>query len=441
MAQGTLQPKEYDVLPGVTLTVLPTDRFKVGMLSLCFALPFSREQATARSLLMSVLRRGCVSYPTIADINRRLDELYATPYRAIDTTRAGVHYVGFGAELLDDRYVLDDMDLCGEVVSLISEMLFHPLMEKGILCERYVAQEKKNTLDHLRALQNQPGTYAMARFLDAFHENDPLSLPILNGAEARIGAQTPELLTEQWRDILRHGPMQCFYIGGMEPDRLVDCLRDMLSPYLDGLARELVPIKAACRTSPGWDGVRYVEEEGDQGQSHLILGFRTPVTLQSPDYFATMLCHELLGQSPISRLFVHVREAHSLCYSISSRYRMLQGEMTVACGISAENRERAEGAILEQIEVLKRGEWSEAEWLAAQKSLVGSCRQLEDSTRSLSDFYKVRLPLCPEHTPAEYVARFEAVTREEVMAAAEKLHLEMVYFRQGTGEDEEDGDD
>jgi hypothetical protein len=33
------------------------------------------------------------------------------------------------------------------------------------------------------------------------------------------------------------------------------------------------------------------------------------------------------------------------------------------------------------------------------------------------------------------------VTRREVMNAAEKLRLDMVYFRQGTGEDEEDGDD
>jgi predicted Zn-dependent peptidase len=343
--------------------------------------------------------------------------------------------------LLDERYLLDDMDLCGSVVSLMSEMLFSPWMENDCLCERYVAQEKKNTVDHLRALQNQPATYAMARFLDAFHENDSQSLPILEGAEERIGMLTPEVLTAQWKDILRHAPLQCFYIGGMEPDRLITCLRDALSPYLGSLLRELVPVHPACRPSPGWDGVHYVEEEGDRGQSHLIMGFRTPVTLQSPDYFATMLCHELLGQSPISRLFVHVREAHSLCYSISSRYRMLQGEVTVACGISAENREKAESAIMEQIEVLKRGEFTEAEWLAAKKSLIGSCRQLEDSTRSLSDFYKVRLPLCPDHTPAEYVARFENVTRREVMDAAEKLRLDMVYFRQGTGEDEEDGDD
>ena len=60
---------------------------------------------------------------------------------------------------------------------------------------------------------------------------------------------------------------------------------------------------------------------------------------------------------------------------------------------------------------------------------------MEDSARSLSDFYKVRLPLCPEHTPAGYVARFEAVTPCEVMDAAAKLRLDMVYFRRGTGEE------
>jgi len=442
MKTDTIRPQAYDVLPGVTLTVLPTDRFKVGMLSLCFALPFSRERASARSLLMAVLRRGCTSYPTIADVNRRLDELYATPYHVVDTTRAGCHYVGFGAELLDERYLLENMDLCGEVISLMSEMLFCPLTENGHLCERYVTQEKKNTINHLRAFQNQPATYAMARFLDAFHEDDPLTLPILDGAEERIEALTVEQLTQEWQSVLTGAPIQCFYIGGVAPERMVACLRDALSPYLNGLDYRPTAIHPSSHTMAGKGAVRCVEEEGDRGQSHLILGFRTPITLQSPDYFAMMMCHELLGQSPISRLFVHVREEHSLCYTISSRYLMLQGEMTVACGISAQNRELAQRAILEQIEVLERGEWTEAEWLAAKKSLIGSCRQLEDSTRSLSDFYKIRLALCPDHTPAEYIARFEAVTPEEVMDAASKLQLDMVYFRRGTGEEaQEDGED
>ena len=442
MENRAVQTQAYDVFPGVTLTVLPTDRFKVGMLSLSFALPFSKQDGTARSLLLSVLRRGCHRYPSIADINRWLDDLYATPYRVIDTTRAGVQYVGFGAELLDDRYIPEKLDLCGEVVSLMRDMLFDPLIdEDGRLCERYVAQEKKNAIDLLHSLQNEPSSYAYARFLDAFRCDDERRLPLLDGAEERLSCLTSECLTRVWRDMLRHAPLQCFYIGGMPPERLIACLKERLQPAFDAARRDVRDVNASCVALPCRKEARYLEEQGDGGQSHLILGFRSGITLLSPDYFAMMLCNELLGQSPISRLFVHVREAHSLCYSCSSRYSMLEGEVTVACGISAQNKERATDAILEQVDVLRRGEFTEAEWLAAKKSLIGGVRQLEDSTRGLANFYKIRLPLYPEHTIQMYMDRFEALKREDVMAAAQKLQLEMTYFRRGKGgargEDEE----
>ncbi len=444
MEQSNVQAKVYEVMPGVSLTVLPTDRFKVGMLSLSFVLPFSKDDAAARSLLLSVLRRGCETYPTIAEINRRLDDLYATPFRVIDSTRGGCQYIGFGAELLDDKYIPESMDLCTEVLSLIRDMLFHPLTERqGLLCERYVEQEKKNAIDLLHSLQNEPSSYAYARFLDVFRVEGTPNLPVLDGAEDRISALTTEGLTKAWQDLLRRAPMECFYIGGMDPERLVARLRAVLLPAFETIDRVFVPAPAACYPSASWGEVQKVEEQGDGGQSHLILGFRSGVTLQSPDYFAMMLCNELLGQSPISRLFVHVREAHSLCYSCSSRYRMMYGELTIACGISAENKERATTAILEQIEVLKRGDFSETEWLAARKSLIGGVRQLEDSTRGLSNFYKIRLPLCPDHSIDEYIERFEALTREDVMAAAERLKLDLIYFRRGNGGEgeEDDADD
>lgn len=440
MKQNSVQSNVYDIMPGVSLTVLPTDRFKVGMLSLSFVLPFSKEDAMARSLLLAVLRRGCEGYPTIAHINRRLDDLYATPYRVIDATRGGCQYLGFGAELLDEKYIPEPLDLCGEVLSLIRDMIFHPLMdENGLLCERYVSQEKKNAIDLLHSLRNEPSSYAYARFLDEFRTENAPNLPVLDGTEQRISCLTPERLTEVWRDVLKRAPLECFYIGAMPPEDLIARLRAVLQPIFETMDRSPVTPHPACYPAVSRGEVRHVEEQGEGGQSHLILGFRSEITLQSPDYFAMMMCHELLGQSPISRLFVHVREAHSLCYSCSSRYRMLYGELTVACGISAENKERATAAILEQIDVLKRGEFSEAEWLAARKSLIGGVRQLEDSTRGLSNFYKIRLPLCPDHSISEYIDRFERLTKEDVMAVAQRLHLDLIYFRRGTGgEGEED---
>ena len=46
------------LLPDVKLTVYPTDRFKVGLLSMSLLLPLETKMSPVRSLLFSVLRRG-----------------------------------------------------------------------------------------------------------------------------------------------------------------------------------------------------------------------------------------------------------------------------------------------------------------------------------------------------------------------------------------------
>ena len=445
MSTHASQLQTHEILPGVTLTVLPSDRFKVGSFSWAFTLPLCPEESYTRSLLLSVLRRGCESYPTLSHISRRLDELYATPYHVVDTVKGNCQYVGFSAELLENRYLLDDTDLCGEILSLMRDMLFCPLTDQnGLLCERYVEAEKKNAIDHLRSLQNHPSSYAMARFSDIFYENEPFRAR-LDGAEERIAAITAEQLTKTWRDMLCHAPVRCFYIGGMPPADVTERVRAMMLAAFEGIDRVVQSIEQRCRIPQAWDEVRRAEETGRVGQSHLILGWRSGVTVQSPDYYAMMLCHEILGLSPISLLFVHVREAHSLCYSCSSVYRIERGDIIVTCGISANNRALAEHAILEQIEVLQRGEFSEAEWQAAKKSLIGSCRQMSDSPRALYRYYELRALLGMQQTLEQSIACFDALTREQVIAAAQKLRLELVYFRRGTdGSDldvEEDASD
>ena len=93
-------PVRLGVLPGVTLMACPTDRFKVGLLSMTMPLPIKREDAPAATLLMSVLRRGTERYPTMEQINRRLDELYATPCNIRNGSTGQAQCLGFSVELL-----------------------------------------------------------------------------------------------------------------------------------------------------------------------------------------------------------------------------------------------------------------------------------------------------------------------------------------------------
>ena len=437
----TTAPREYELMDGVTLTVYPTDRFKVGLLSLSLLLPLERERSPVRTLLFSVLRRGNEAYPTLEAVNRRLDELYATPYRVRNRELGGYQCLGFSADLLGEQYLPEGTDLLGGVLSMMEQMLFHPLLEENRLTARYVDAEKKNTVDAIRSIKNHASAYAHAQLLERFYEGAQGG-HLLCGTEEEITAVSVDALTAQWHELLRTAPVRCFYVGPMEGEAVAARLGEMLTRAFAGIGcpRVVLPLVKGCLPMPCARATpQRFDTEHPSGQSHLLLGIRTGITCASPEFYAMMLCHEILGLSPISRLFVHVREKHGLCYSCASEYHIDRGDIIIRCGISEQNRETAERAILEQLDVMRCGEFDDAEWNAARKSLENSYRQVGDSTRSIANFYELRAVLGVDQTPASCRARFAALTREQVIAAAQHLTVDTVLFQRGT--DDEDGEE
>ena len=68
--------QRLELLPGVCLTAVQTDKIKTGCFSINFLRPMCREEASGNALIPSVLLRGSERYPDIPSISARLDELY-----------------------------------------------------------------------------------------------------------------------------------------------------------------------------------------------------------------------------------------------------------------------------------------------------------------------------------------------------------------------------
>ena len=434
------EPVVLTVLPGVTLMACPTDRFKVGLLSMTMPLPIRREDAPAASLLMSVLRRGTERYPSMELINRRLDELYATPCNIRNGSTGSAQCLGFSAELLGQRFLPDDTPLTEEVLSLIMQMLCHPIRDvDGLLNARYVEAEKKNISDAVRSLINRPSAYALSRFYDIFNEQYEHG-HLLCGSVAQIEAVTREQMAAVHERMLYRAPIRFFYIGNEDPQALAALLARTLE-------REL-PARFAAGASVAQENfrlpvlkaqsLRRVDEEMPVGQSHLILGYRTGIRLGDPEFYAMMLCNEILGSSPVSRLFTQVREERSLCYSCSSDYVIDRGDVIISCGIDKDSRDEAEQAILEQVEVMRTGAFTDAELEAARQLLLATYAQLTDSTKAIASFYTSRHLLDVTQTIDDCRAAFLTVTREQVVAAARKMMPDTVYFLRGTGATQEE---
>lgn len=422
-------PQVMQIGERMSLCLYPTEQFKAGTLSVSVVLPIERKSAYLTSLLWSVLLRGTEAYPTVSDINRRLDYLYGTELSVRNFYRGDCHIVGLSANLLGDSFLQagEEKTLPRDVLAVMEQILFHPVLDKnGLLDETYVESEKKLQCETVRAQKNQPHAYAGDRLRALMYENEPAGVAIY-GCEEEVMAVTPRMLTAHWREMLSRLQLSFFAVGGMDGTRLREAIWEIFGASMKAACEPPLSV-TPCTSQTVKRELRRVEEGLPIGQGHLMIGLRTDCTVRDDGFFACTVFNEMLGLSPVSRLFLNVREKLSLCYSCSSRYNAYKGAIQISCALENGNRERAEEEIFRQIEALAAGNFDEEELAAAKRSLCNAYRQLEDSATAIENYYFGRALAGVSLSPHECRERLLRVTREDVMAAAAACRTDTVFF-------------
>ncbi|MDF2568089.1 MAG: insulinase family protein, partial [Oscillospiraceae bacterium] len=131
--------------------------------------------------------------------------------------------------------------------------------------------------------------------------------------------------------------------------------------------------------------------------------------------------------TPFSRLFVNVREKMSLCYYCAARFDRVKGIMLVDCGVENENILKAKDEILNQLEVIKRGEFSDDEFNNTRLSLINSLKTVGDSAGSMEIWYLAQRCYGTENSPDDDAKRLEYITKQDIIDAANQILLDTVY--------------
>ena len=431
-------PKTVNVRERMTMRICQTEKFKSETLSLNIVLPLVRKRYLT-TLLFSVLCRGCEKYPTQAQINRLLDHLWGAAFSARDFTVGETQIVGFSSDFVGASYLpKGGEEILSEMLTLMREVLFCPVLENGLLSSHYVESEKRILCDAIRAKKNSPRAYAFERCAEWMHGDDPIGLSALGTVE-EVEAVTPEILTAHWKSIVENVCISFFYLGSRSAQDVSNALECVFGETLAG-GGEARACTVYAEPLPTRECRRYGESlPVTQGQ--LVMGFRLPSVLSGRRSFIAALLGEVLGASPVSKLFVNVRERLGLCYSCSAFVSRFACAAYARCGLDAENREIAEREILNQISLLAGGEISDLEWEAARTSLCDSVRQSEDSPSSIDRANMSRMLAGMPLDADALIEGFLSVTRAEVAAMAGELELDTVFFVHPTRAGEEDEDE
>lgn len=413
-----------------------TNNFKSENISIYFVVPAEKEKSVARSLLLSVLKRGTRKYPSQKLINKRLDELYATLVNLKNQKFDNVQLLGLSADIINSSYTDSGEDLLPEVLDVIKEMLFCPKLDEktSMFCEEFVKSEKENYKSIILSQINEPRTYAAIRCREEMFS----SLGIIDKLDTmceKIGNTSTEEIYDCYSDILKNAKILVFYVGARSGDEIRRHVETILpSREIQILCTDKKEIKLLSSV----DEPNVIVESSDISQGRLVMGLNCGVTWQDEDYYAMLLCNEILGASPISKLMTNVREKLSLCYECSSVFNSARGTIFVTTGIDCENFELAKSAILEQIEDIKSGKVSEREFLAAKKSIFNIYSAVSDSPSAIERFYLGRIINEIDVDISDFLEKISKLTVDDVIGAAKKLSLHTVYFLRG--DDSGEGD-
>ncbi len=409
---------------GIVFGNVFSDDFKTDFISIDLNMPLKKETAAKMALLSAVLKRGNTRFGEMDKVEAYLEQNYGAVMDITVSKTGEMQTLGVFAKFLDDRFAIEKEPVASNIIALLSASLFEPIVENGGFRADFVEQEKQNLKDRIAAIVNDKRAYSLERCRQVMFENESYGISELGDAKD-IDAITPAELYEFYTGMLEKAMVMINYVG-KQTDTAA-----LLLPVTKGFG-------SGARTAPeteiknSVESVKTVTERLNVIQSKLNLGFRLGSAAQN-DFFAARLFNVIYGASPISKLFLNVRERLSLCYYCSGVCDSMKNVMFVSSGVEPENAEAAKKEILNQLDMMKRGEFSDDELENARRYLVDGYMQAYDSPGALASLQKTAYLMGHMLTCEQQVEQIKKVTRERIIAVARDITLDTVYLLEGTG--------
>ena len=413
-----------EILPGVYLTAVQSDKFKTGCFSLNLLRPMKKEEAAANALIPSVLLRGSETCPDIASISAKLDELYGASVGTLVRKKGEVQLVGFYCDYVQDEYV--DEPVFAPVMAFLAELLLNPWLENGAFPEAVVDSEKLNLENAMLSRINDKRTYAASQLIRTMCAGQPYGIPRIGEPEDLKNITAKSLYAHYW-DLLATSRVELFYMGSLSPEAVTKVLQTVLADL--PRAEAFVPV--GTTPAPAARPVQEKTERLDVTQGKLSLGFFTDITAKDPRYPALVLAATVFGGGATSKLFTNVREKMSLCYYASASFEKFKGVLSVSSGVEFSKLETAKTEILRQLEACKAGDITDAELESARGYLVSDLKIAMDSPGRLDDYYMGQILLEQDGTMEDLASAIARVTKQEAADAIQALRLDTIYALEG----------
>lgn len=410
------------IAEGVSFTAVQDPKFKHNRLSVSLILPLEEGKLSQRAIVPYILRQGTAKYPDVTKINERLSDLYGASLEASVDKFGSYQLLNIGMVGIDSRFAFDGEDMVRELAEQLCDILLDPYLENGAFSAKETALEKEYLKDSIEAEINDKRNYAVMRCKTIMCKGEKLALHKLGTVE-EVASISPESAYQSYLELLEQAQIEILLCGSGNPESACAVFQTRLS----GLKRQPISVDLGqCRKQP-IQQEKAVAEEMDVKQCNLVLGFRTDVPVTPEEQAAARMAIVMLGGTGTSLLHVYVREKLSLCYYCMARLDHVTGIMLIDSGVEAENCDKTRDECLRQLDKLKNGDFEDKLLEETKLFMKTAFSATGDSLGALENWYLTKILCGSDETPMDTLALCQAVTKEQVCAAAQKLKLDTVF--------------
>lgn len=405
------------IADGVYFTTYNDNRFQKNRIEIRFIDVLDPDTAALNAIVPAIISRSNNTYKTMKELNLKLSELYAASISDYVDKIGDNSEFGLYSYSLCNRFAFDGEDVLKEVAEIMRDCIFNPCLENGVFPESVVELQKNNLIDANNTEINNKAKYASRKAHAKAYENEPAATRI-NGENDTIEKITAESAYKRYTDIIETKNVDILCIGPEDFSEVEKIFTEAFSKI--NRHPDILP---KSKKSIIKKEVANITEEMNITQSKLILVFKTDYD----EWINTSLMTFLFGGDVSSKLFTVVREKLSLCYYCSASYSRKKSSMSVSSGVETKNVEKAMTAILDQLEEIKKGNFTDEDLMKSKLAVATPFKSVYDYMDNISAWYYACIDDGEIIEPTERIEQYNAVTREQIIEAANAIQLDTVF--------------
>ena len=405
---------------GLTLITAPLKETKA--VTVLVLLPVGSRHETKSTngvshFIEHLLFKGTKKRPTSLDVTKELDAVGAE-YNAFTSKDHTGYYVKLAADKIELAF------------DILSDMLLHAAFPAA-----EVEKERGVIIEEINMYEDNPLIHVETLFEQSVFSSHPLGWPISGPRSVIRNVSRAQLLAHKNR-FYSPSAMVLTVAGSFDRARVAKLAERYFGRVSASQSRGAIHRVTIGQTKP-----RAVTMYKKTQQIQLCLGFSS-YGLSSPNIFPLALLSIILGGNMSSRLFMVIREQHSLAYNIRAGAHSYQdaGTFMVQAGVDRQRLTQAITLILRELRRVKDEPVSAKELKDAKAFLRGKLiLDLEDSESVADWFGKQELMLGKLYTPQERLKKIFAVTPAQIQRVArevirtQRLNLALIGpYRDGT---------